>query len=193
MHVWTILGLGLTANLDSLGIGLAYGMKGKRLTFASIGLITFITIVVSFLSLWLGTWMTSFMPSFIENFFGGIIIILIGLYTIFQDFKTRKKEGDKSITHPNVIDKDHNNVITWNESFLLGFILSLNNGAMGLGAGLTGINPYAATLSIGIFSFICLSLGAYYGHKLNKFSFSRYTEFISGILLIVIGLYECYL
>jgi len=76
------------------------------------------------------------------------------------------------------------------ETILLGISLSLNAIAGGLGASLSGYNPIAMSLTIGLFSYITVALGQKLPKKIFRKSLGKISQQISGLLLIGIGIYE---
>lgn len=190
MHWLTVVGLGVASNLDSLGIGFAVGTKGKQVSLTANLVMTLIIACISFLSLWAGSWITSFLPLWIANRAGGVLIFVAGVYTVVTDLVKKQKEN--RLPEPDDIDKDRNNKITWNESITLGFLLSLNNIGVSIGAGVTGIRPFLTTISMGVFSFLFIGLGTYYGMKLNRWKIGKHADVVSGLILVAIGLHESF-
>ncbi|PZV15095.1 MAG: hypothetical protein DCF20_11810 [Pseudanabaena sp.] len=80
--------------------------------------------------------------------------------------------------------------IQLSETILLGISLSLNAIAGGLGASLSGYNPVATSLAIGLFSYITVALGQKLPKKIFRKSLGKLSQQISGLLLILIGIYE---
>ncbi|WP_055074983.1 manganese efflux pump [Pseudanabaena sp. 'Roaring Creek'] len=76
------------------------------------------------------------------------------------------------------------------ETIFLSISLSLNAIAGGLGASLSGYNPIVTSLAIGIFSYITVALGQKLPKKIFNKSLGKFSQQISGILLILIGIYE---
>ena len=95
--------------------------------------------------------------------------------------------------HPDKADTDYSGDISTKESVLLGIALALNCLATGLGAGMTGLNAIAITVTTILFSFLTIFLGLIIGRKcVSCFSGDKAT-ILAGILLIIIGLYEVFI
>ncbi|BBH22792.1 putative membrane protein YtaF [Paenibacillus baekrokdamisoli] len=205
MHWLSIIGIGLAANLDNLGIGMSFGTRSTRIPVLSNVIIAILSMIAAYLSLVSGQAIAAVIPVKTANMCGGILVVLIGLWSIYSDRRQQNlANGDASrdlnegegpsalIRHPEKADKDGNNMISWRESLALGFALSINCLASGFGAGVTQLSPLATTLSIGLFSFLTIALGARIGFKLAQTWFGKYANTIGGMLLIAIGIYEIF-
>ncbi|TCP28949.1 putative sporulation protein YtaF [Scopulibacillus darangshiensis] len=191
MHWLAIIVLGLASSLDNLGIGLTYGLRGKRISVLSNGVITVIAMLLSFVSLYIGKSVNCVIPITAANAIGGAIITLIGLWTIGMTIYQKPQSSlTEVMTHPDKVDKDHNDVISISEAAVLGLALSLNAIGTAFGAGVTGLNPILTTLAIGVFSFFSIESGVRFGMRMNRSSVGKYTSLLSGLFLIIIGIRE---
>ncbi|TVY07465.1 sporulation membrane protein YtaF [Paenibacillus cremeus] len=198
MHWFSILGIGIAANLDNLGIGVSFGARSIRVTLISNLIIAVLSMIASYISITLGSFVSSYIPGNLANWCGGIMIILLGLWAIRTELRNasivREEHSANPISnlleHPQEADKDRNNILTWKESFALGTALALNCLAGGFGAGVTGLSPLATTISIGIFSLLTMAIGVRAGLKLSQTWLGKWSNLIGGIILIGIGLYE---
>jgi putative sporulation protein YtaF len=206
MHWLTILLIGVAANLDNLGISVSYGLKSTRIPFASNLVIAVISMICAYISITAGELISHFITLKIANIIGGCLIIFLGGKCIVESLfpKTSSEPGQKQdleqlrvdsnyskvIAHPDLADINEDKVITLKEAILLGLALAMNCLAMGLGAGFTGISPLLATISIGAFSLLSISFGIMIGTKITGNRIAKYSNIISGLLLIMIGIYE---
>ncbi len=193
MHGLTIIALGLASSLDNLGTGITYGIQGKRISIFSNAFISLISMAASYVSLSLGNWLGQFVPVSAANIAGGLLIALIGVWTlgvlIHPEPVVKIK---KSMADPEYIDKDNNNIISLTEGLILGAALSLNAIGTAFSAGVSGLNPLMTTFSIGIFSFLFLEGGLFCGSRLKHSRAGKYSSLIAGLSLILIGLYEIF-
>ena len=72
----------------------------------------------------------------------------------------------------------------------LGLTLSFNCIATGVGAGLTGLSPLPLAISVFTLSMVTLSSGYWTGWKTASNRLESWSQGFSGILLILIGIYE---
>ncbi|MEH7331785.1 sporulation membrane protein YtaF [Neobacillus drentensis] len=198
MHYLSILFIGIAANLDNLGISVSYGLRSTRIPLVSNLIIAIVSMICAYLSIIAGKFISQFISIGLANFAGGLIIIGIGIKCIVDSFSVhespREVKADSNyshvITHPDSADVNHDKMISVKESIFLGFALAINCLVMGLGAGITGVSPVLTTLSIGLFSVVSIWSGIKLGNKICGMSIGKYSNIVSGILLIIIGVYE---
>ncbi len=190
----TIIMIGVASNLDNLGIGLSYGIKSTKILFRYNLMIALISLLAAMLSLSVGSTAAHYVPLHDANFGGGLLICFIGLWTVLTNGQWTSKEEEKenvaySGKSVNIADAG-DAVMTFKEAFLLGIGLALNGMAIGLGAGASGVSPWLAAVSIGVFSLISVDIGVRSGKKISSIWIGRFSNLIAGLLLIVIGFYE---
>lgn len=188
MHWITIILIGFAANLDNLGIGLAYGVKKTKIPFTSNLTIAFVSMIVTYLSVMVGSAMIDYITPHKANIVGSLLLCSIGIYTILSN----KLSNPKSAKNLDEIDKDRNNIISIREAIVLGFILSLNCFAGGIAIGANGISAIWTVISIGFFSILTFTIGGHFGLLLSKTFIGKYSTAISGLMLIVIGVFEMF-
>ncbi|SDN66857.1 putative sporulation protein YtaF [Paenibacillus sp. yr247] len=197
MHWLSILGIGLAANLDNLGIGVSFGARSTRVPFFSNLIISVLSMVAAYMSTTLGSIFSHYIPSNLANWSGGALIMIIGLWTIKSDLKISPQVHENCVNEitsllrsPNKADRDGNGILSWKESFTLGIALALNCVAGGFGAGVTGVSPLLASISIGVFSLITIDIGVRAGQQIARTWLGKWSNRLGGILLVCIGLYE---
>ncbi|MFD1204795.1 manganese efflux pump MntP family protein [Sporosarcina contaminans] len=185
MQLLSIILIGIAANLDNLGISVAYGLKSNRIPIIYNSIISLISMLCAFVSIQLGNFLSHYLTNSAANMIGGILLIGLGVSLIIASLRTLKKEQPQSIAEV----KD----ITLKESILLGFILSFNCLTIGFSAGITGVSALFASISIGIFSFLSVLIGTWIGYRIGNSLFGKYTDIFAGALLIFIGVYEIFI
>jgi putative sporulation protein YtaF len=201
MHWFTILFIGIAANLDNLGIGVSYSLKSTKIPFVSNLLIAVVSMVAAYISITAGTLISQYISLSIANYVGGFLLIILGLKCIIDCIKLEKEKShvfvqstnsnlSKVIREPDALDLNNDKVISWKESVLLGSALAINCLAIGFGAGITGISPLYATFSVGLFSVLTIAIGSSVGSKLSGTRVGNYSNMVSGVILILIGIYE---
>lgn len=188
----TILLLGVAANIDNLGISVSYGLNSKKIPLLQNLLIAFISMMCAFISISAGSFLSEYFSESIANIAGGILIIGLGVYFIISSgtFNSDNEKTDQSTWLLRLPKLGQEKDITWKETVFLGFVLGLNCLTIGFGAGFTGVSAFSTSISIGIFSIISIFLGVMLGKRIGSTVFGRYSTIISGVLLIIIGIYE---
>ena len=207
MNFLSPLLLSISSNLDTFTIGASYGIKKIRMSKSSLLIIAIITSVGTFISMYLGKIISNFFNQSIANIFGSILLGLVGIYFIIEHVRMEKKHRGEDISYyvesnskykviledPTIIDADRSYEININEALLLSFALTINNLGIGVTASITGVN---IPLSI-FFNFIVTIISFYFGYFIGNSYLSKllgkYATFISGIILIMLGIYEAFM
>lgn len=191
-----IIAIGLASNLDNAGVGIAYGVRKIRIPWYSnlaIALISFLATLISGL---FGNLISTWISPWIGQLIGTIVIIGVGVWVLLQPYVEKKpvpKETPPAssftrlLQNPEEADIDSSKSISLTESILLGIALAMNALAGGFNAGITHLNIWYTSLSVGIFSFILLALCAGFGEKFAAEKLGNRATVISGLLLILIG------
>lgn len=208
--------LAISSSIDSLGIGITYGIKNTKISVGAKSILFFISFIISIISIYFGNLLKYIFPDFLIHYLGSFLLILMGLFMCFQSVKVSKQENEikddkhlkiadtekiysffikclgitiKIIKNPNSSDLDKSNVIDSKEALFLGLALSLDSFCIGIGFSMLNTFSIIFPLLTSCFQLFFLSLGNYCGKKL--YSFSKLPDniwsTISGILLIIIG------
>ncbi len=141
------------------------------------------------------------------NLLGSSVLILFGLYMFINSLKNlyiKDKDiceiniGEKNYYHnilnnPEIIDADGSNNIEFKESISLGMVLCINNIGLGIAASITGLNMYLTSLCSFLFSVLFIQLGYYVGSKFLSKRLSKYSEIVSALIIIILGIYELFI
>lgn len=209
MHIFASILLAFSASLDSLIIGIAYGIKKIKIKFSINIIIALIVTLGTFLSMVLGAILSEFIPIYICNYIGAILLIIVGLFMSFDFYKeqrnlkrsklTSAKENndiieslhyDDILTNNKTADADGSGNIELKEAISLALALSINNFALGLGASMSGISIPLTTLFTFLFSILILIVGLKIGNSFLSEIFGKYSDLISAIIIIAMGIFQ---
>jgi len=145
----------------------------------------------------------------ITSSLGGIILIALGAWVLYQFFRPEKEkdviEHEKTIVNfeikslglainilkkPMSADFDLSGTITGIEALMLGFALSLDAFGAGIGAAMLGYSPFYLAFTVAIMSSLFVLLGLKSGAFFHKFDWIQKFTFLPGILLIIIGIWK---
>ena len=187
---------GISASLDSLLLGMAYGIHGIRIGIRQNILISFITLLGTCLAILCGMWVFPLLPSQFSHFLGSIILILFGVWCIVRFFIQKKKEYPQNtcLSPPEFQINPHKNnsyiTLPFSQAIILGTLLSANNIGIGLSASIAGLKLLPAVVITTLFSVIFLFMG----NKMGRFSFlqtaGNFADPLSGLLLILLGVFQ---
>lgn len=209
MYLLSVILIGIATNLDNLGIGLTYGIRKIRVPLKTNIVISLLSGVAMVLSCYAGHMLKHILPLNIGNALGGILVSLIGLYTVVEYFFNGRKQNNIQrsdiikpedtfknlrgiMDDPCRADKDYSGDISIKEALLLGIALAINCLGTGIGAGMTGVFVWSLSISVMVFSFISISLGVYAGRKYASQHLGDRATVLAGLVLFLVGLYEIF-
>ena len=176
--------LAICSTLDSLGIGITYGLKNTKILLFSKVVLFACSFFITFSSLLLGNCLSSIFPNIFSNIIGAIVLIFIGIVLIFSCFK---KENN--------FDFDYSNNIDSKEAIFLGFALSLDSFGIGISSSMFNINIWLLPLFISVFQLLFLSFGNFLGRKIKNAANipANSWNIIAGILIVFIGIIKFFI
>ena len=201
--------LALSSSIDSLGIGITYGIKNTRISYMGKVVLLVISFSISILSVWFGDVIKNVFSEFATKLIGNIILIAMGGFVCFQAIRKneithqRHKKDEKIysffidflgitikiIKNPSSSDLDSSNSIDSKEALFLGFALSLDCFCIGACGSVIGINSFLFPFFISFFQLLFLSFGNLIGKRLHALSHlpNNVWSMISGVLLVLLG------
>lgn len=192
--------LSLAANLDNLGVGIAYGIMGIRVPPLSNLLIAAQAFLLTALPAATGGYVRLHLPVAWARSLGAAVITGVGLW-VMSPLARRGEAGSHPdgaagrawspaavLRHPDRADQDRSGEISPGEAGVVGFALSVNAVAGGLGAGLVGLKPWLVAALTGLFSYLTLWAGASLGRRLASRPLGRGAVLVAGLLLVLVGL-----
>ncbi|MBK3496250.1 manganese efflux pump [Viridibacillus sp. YIM B01967] len=188
MHWITIILIGIAANIDNLGVGLAYGMKQTNIPILSNITIAIVSMIITYVAVIAGAEVIKYISPHNASLVGSFLLCGIGLWTLLSNIFSRKKP----LENPEMMDRDRNRIISVKEAVPLGFALSANCLAGGIGIGANGISAMWTVISIGFFSVVMIGAGSHFGCLLQRSFISKYATAFSGLMLIGIGVFEMF-
>ena len=207
--------LSLSVSIDSLSIGITYGIKNTKISYVGKVILFIISFVISIVSIWFGDNLKNIFPEILTKLIGTFILIFMGIFIIYQsinkkdinkiqyqDFKNNAEEKIYSffikflgitiqiIKNPIYSDFDNSKKIDAKEAIFLGLALSLDAFCIGIGSGIIGLNSCLFPFLTSFFQLLFLNTGIIFGKKLNSLSKlpDNIWSIISGNLLIIIGI-----
>lgn len=172
--------LALSSSIDSLGIGITYGIKNTKISILAKFVLLLISFSISSLSVCFGNILKNLFPDFVTKLIGNIVLIVMGFLICYQTMKKNKMN----------FDLDFSNSIDGKEALFLGFALSLDCFCIGSCGSVIGISSFLFSLFIAFFQLGFLSLGNMLGKRLHNLSRlpDNVWSILSGVLLILIGI-----
>lgn len=209
----SIIIFAIALSLDGFGVGISYGLRKIKIPFKSLMIICISSASAIALSMFAGKLIASVVTPYVAEIIGGIALILVGIWLLLQAWSDRlkPKDADRSdkkedpyqvfeisiprlglivnvMKEPMRADLDSSGVISVNESILLGFALAMDALGAGLGAAMTGYNPFLTPLVVGVVKFLLVSLGLYIGKNHLFKNLQKRLELVPGLIIVFLGL-----
>ncbi|QKY70006.1 sporulation membrane protein YtaF [Lentibacillus sp. CBA3610] len=190
-------------SIDGFGVGMSYGMRRVRVPPAAIGIIMFCSGLIVYISMTIGHVLKSFITPGIADNIGGIILLVIGVYSLYNVLRSKQEppavtsSEDETWNHfktvmsqPQQADLDQSGSISLTEAVLLGIALAIDAFGAGLGAAMLGYSPIATALSIALMSGLLLLCGIRIGHHLAAKKWTQKLILLPPFLLILLGIFN---
>lgn len=193
----TVCAIAVASNLDNAGVGIAYGVRGVKISGYANLIIALISGVATFIAGVAGNLVIRYIPAHVAAYIGGTVMILVGLWVLSEPFREKLKSRRRNNTvltrilrDPMVADFDQSQHISMTEAIVLGIALALNALAGGFDAGVVHIAIWLTALGVAVFSYLLLGLSAYVGRRYAAEALGNKATVIAGILLLLIGLHQ---
>lgn len=209
VHLFSLLVLAFALSLDSFSVGFTYGLRKMVMPIKSILIIATCSAVSLMIAVSIGHGLERVLSPAITASLGGIILIVLGAWVLYQFFRPEKEKEilkhEKTIVNfeirslglainilkkPMSADFDQSGTITGIEALMLGFALSLDSFGAGIGAAMLGFSPFYLAATVAIMSSLFVLFGIKSGTFFHKFEWIQRFTFLPGILLIIIGIWK---
>lgn len=172
-----------SASADSLAAGLSYGIRKSRIPWRANLTIAWISAAGTALSMGFGRTACFFLPQGLTGMLGGLLIALMGAFSLLRSFIGRKKVAEPC-------PQDALPQLSPGSTLLLGLALTLNNAGLGIGASITGLPVFLTSLCTFFASLLFLPLGNRLGCSRLSGLVGRSAEPLADLLMIALGIGE---
>ncbi len=213
MELLTYLLFALALNLDSFGAGMAYGARQIKVPVISLIIISLISVAAICISMLGGRCLLSFIPVSLAHRFGGVLLLLVGLWVLFQARQGRARTEEtparrtpdgkvfeiyirplglviRVLKEPTLADLDQSGVISPAEALILGTALAMDAFGAGFAVSILGFSLFTTALVVGIGHFSLAYLGLLAGRTISASNIGRRLTFLPGCILIFLGLFK---
>ncbi len=197
-------------SLDGFGVGISYGVRRIRIPFFSLLIICLSSAIAITLSMLFGGVISRFFDPIVGQRIGAVIILLVGIYLVFQalhsTYSSRSKETKETkrikleifqigivieiLRRPVTADIDKSGTISALEALLLGFALAMDALGAGFGAAVAGFKVWLTPLLVAGCKLLMVSSGLALGRNLGAFKLGKSIHIVPGLILILIGLFN---
>lgn len=193
MQIISVVLFCLSANLDTLVIGVSYGMRHIKIPLRSNAVISLITALGTLLAMLFGRLLSGVFPPALAGRLGGAVLIILGLWFLLDECKkiweARFLCMKETETPPGFAS---GGVLSAKAAVPLAAILTANNLGMGIAASIAEISIAYTSGATFAFTVLFLLLGPWLGQRKIFRRFGRTASLCSALLLVVLGVYECF-
>lgn len=177
--------IGIGSNFDNTGVGLAYGSDKIKIPHWVNAISNVVGGTMALLGAFIGDKVAIFMPATMADWFACIALCGIGMFFLYAAYihpRLSKQATKLRIPAPGL----------W-QGILLGLVMSLDNVILGFGSTVSGTaSLWVSAISIALWGYVMLWLGHVLGYGIFAKFVGKYSSFVSGILLIAVGMYQVY-
>ncbi|MGG6269466.1 sporulation membrane protein YtaF [Leptolyngbya sp. AN03gr2] len=98
-HLFSSFVLCFSSNVDNFAVAVAYGVKRLRIGWLSNCLIALVSALGTLLSLSVGAAIERYLPDPVANLIGSAVLIVIGIWGIWDTFEREKKRNRSKLRH----------------------------------------------------------------------------------------------
>ena len=167
-------------NLDTVILSMSLAARGARVTLSQSLILAALTTLITWLSLTLGRQAAGAVGTRAVSALGGIALVAIGLWYIL-DWLRKPVEPEP----PQPVQGAGTRA--W---VALAAALAVNNAGIGAAAGVSGVSPAIAALANFLATLAALPLGRALGSRLAGRVGEGWALPLSGVLLVLLGLWE---
>lgn len=214
MELLSYIFFALALNLDSFGAGVAYGSRQIKVPVLSLFIISLISMAAISISMLGGQILLSSLPPSLARQFGGVLLMIIGFWVLYQTRRRERQETEKAcpekdcagktikihirplglviqiLKEPVRADLDDSGVISPGEALILGIALAMDAFAAGFAVSMLGFSISLTAMVVGLGHFFLTYLGIQAGRSITKFRLGRYLTALPGCILITLGLFK---
>ncbi|KAF0993684.1 sporulation membrane protein YtaF [Geobacillus sp. TFV-3] len=209
MWLWvSMILLAFSVSMDSLSVGITYGMGGVRFSFFSLALIASMSGAVVFASMNIGRLLALVLPLHVEKGIASFILIALGVWAMYNVYKPKRQETPMEfnetgetigfsgavqvLKRPELGDLDRSGTISQKEALLIGIALSMDSFGAGISSSLLHFPPLSFALLVGVFNLVFIRLGLSFGYMVSKTGIMKKATMLPGIVLIALGLIKLF-
>lgn len=208
-----LLGLAMILSIDSLGVGITYGIRKMKISLLPKLILFFISFFMLLFSISLGNLLLVFLPISLSKFIASFLLFMIGVFVIVQSitkpsssFSSPTKKNTtprtiqffirsfgitvKIIKDPIYSDLDGSCSIDIKEAIFLGLALSSDSIGTGIGFSMLGATSFLFPVLAATFQLAFLSIGNCIGKRISSITKlpSSFWNILSGSILIIVSL-----
>lgn len=202
MSFFSLVLVAIAVAIDGFWGGFSFGLRKIRISLISLLIISSWSIICTMPTMLLGYNLQRYISIETGKYIGGVLLLLLGLFTLKEGFKQRKEMKNESrvlkkigfkdlfkiLNNPILADIDHENDIKPFEGTLLGIAVAMDASIAAFTLSFFGFNPYTTPFLFGLTHFILIGLGNVIARNNIINCLGEKFALLPGIILITLAL-----
>jgi putative Mn2+ efflux pump MntP len=183
-EIASVVALGFGANTENLPVGLAYGLRRRRIGLGRNLFIAGATTAATLVPLAIGQGLHGYIPAGASDAIAGLLLAGLGLFNVWAERRGPRKRVDAAAAAEGTAAP-----IGLRETLALAGALSINNIGLGFAGGVAGLGQAPVGLSVAGFSVVLLWLGEWLSRRIASglANTSRWLQLDGNFLLVAVG------
>ena len=201
MQFVIVLVLALATSLDSLGMGVAFGLNGTRIRFRAHAIISAVMLLITAGSVVAGDRITLVLKEADKNWqrdtcwVSAFLFVVVGIGMLVPLFRALRAgkfcyTADEASDCCPVREAEAAGEVRMRDAVGLGFILSVNNIGAGVSVGMNHVSPLLMAVLTVVFNVLCICGGHQAGSLLRRTPVRSWAQLIAAATMLAIGIYE---
>jgi len=208
MNLFNVLLLGFAVSMDGFVAGVAYSIKKIHMPLGSLSIVGIVAAILTSIAMLCAYVLGKFIDTQLAIGLGAALLILLGLWSIFQHYLTKdvtsyEPEGEVTVrkltfsigrlvisimAKPETADVDKLGAISSLEAVFLGLAVGLDAMVGTFAAALMGRLPLYTPLAVGVIHMICIAAGCGFSNRMISDALKKRVPYLPGTLLILLGI-----
>jgi len=199
MGLFSLILIAIAVSLDGFWGGFAFGLRKIKIPFNSLLIISSWSVICTMLAMIVGHYLQSYIPIEMAKYIGGILLLMLALYTLKEGNAHRKEQKDniqpkinfhelvKILQNPLLADYDNEGDIKPMEGTMLGLAVAMDASIAAFTIALIGVNPFTTPFLFGIAHFVLIGVGNIVARTSIVSSFSEKFSLLPGFILLILA------
>lgn len=199
MSLFSLILIAIAVSLDGFWGGFAFGLRKIKIPFNSLLIISSWSVVCTMLAMLAGHYLKAYIPIEMAKYIGGILLLLLALYTLKGGNEHRKEQRGnvqpklnlhdlvKILQNPLLADYDNEDDIKPMEGTMLGLAVAMDASIAAFTIALIGVNPFTTPFLFGIAHFVLIGLGNIAARTNIVSSFGEKFALLPGFILLILA------
>lgn len=199
MGLFSLILIAIAVSLDGFWGGFAFGLRKIKIPLNSLLIISSWSVVCTMLAMLVGHYLKFFIPIEMAKYIGGILLLLLALYTLKEGNAHRKEEKGsvqprlnlhdlvKILQNPLLADYDNEDDIKPMEGTMFGLAVAMDASIAAFTIALIGVNPFTTPFLFGISHVILIGSGNIIARISIVSSLGKRFSLFPGFILLILA------